>query len=102
MADNIALRNNILTALNEWTLLDPATREDAFIEVDLLEDTVKFIDADQLIKYDLEDPAQRLSFFTINPWDVADYDESTQTFTFRDDEVEGTISQAIALQADFA
>lgn len=56
MADNNALRSNILTALNEWTLLDPAIREVAFIEVDQLKDTVKFIDADQLIKYDLEDP----------------------------------------------
>lgn len=73
MTDNTSLRTNILTALDEWTRLDAATREDSFIDVDLTDGSVKFIDADELIKYDLEDPSQRLSFFTINPWDIADY-----------------------------
>ena len=77
MDNNNTLRNNILNALDEWTRLDAATREDAFIDVDLTDGSVKFIDADELIKYDLEDPSQRLSFYTINPWDMAKYDEET-------------------------
>ncbi len=101
MADNNALRNNILKALDDWTRLDAATREDTFIEVDTIEDTVNFIDADQLIKYDLEDPAQRLSFFIINPWDIADYDEATASFIFRQEEVEDSINNALKLKAEF-
>ena len=102
MSDNNTLRTNILTALDEWTRLDAATREDSFIDVDLTDGSVKFIDADELIKYDLEDPSQRLSFFTINPWDIADYNESTQSFSFRQDEVEEAINNAIRLQAEFS
>ena len=101
MSDNNTLRTNILTALDEWTRLD-AAREDSFIDVDLTDGSVKFIDADELIKYDLEDPSQRLSFFTINPWDIADYNESTQSFSFRQDEVEEAINNAISLQAEFS
>lgn len=101
MSDNNTLRTNILTALDEWTHLDAATREDSFIDVDLTDGSVKFIDADELIKYDLEDPSQRLSFFTINPWDIADYDESTQSFSFRQDEVEEAINNAVSLRAEF-
>lgn len=52
MSDNNTLRTNILTALDEWTRLDAATREDSFIDVDLTDGSVKFIDADELIKYD--------------------------------------------------
>lgn len=102
MSDNNTLRTNILTALDEWTRLDAATREDSFIDVDLTDGSVKFIDADELIKYDLEDPSQRLSFFTINPWDIADYNESTQSFSFRQDEVAEAINNAISLQAEFS
>lgn len=102
MSDNNTLRTNILTALNEWTRLDGATREDAFIDVDLTDGSVKFIDADELIKFDLEDPSQRLSFFTINPWDIADYDENAQSFSFRQDEVEEAINNALSLQSEFA
>lgn len=102
MTDNTSLRTNILTALDGWTRLDAATREDSFIDVDLTGGSVKFIDADELIKYDLEDPSQRLSFFTINPWDIADYDEYTQSFSFREDEVEEAINNAISLQAEFS
>lgn len=102
MSDNNTLRTNILTALDEWTRLDAATREDSFIDVDLTDGSVTFIDADELIKYDLEDPSQRLSFFTINPWDIADYNESTQSFSFRQDEVEEAINNAISLQAEFS
>ena len=101
MSDNNTLRTNILTALDEWTRLDAATREDSFIDVDLTDGSVKFIDADELIKYDLEDPSQRLSFFTINPWDIADYDETTQSFSFRQDEVEEAINNAVSLRAEF-
>lgn len=97
MDNNNTLRNNILNALDEWTRLDAATREDAFIDVDLTDGSVKFIDADELIKYDLEDPSQRLSFYTINPWDIVDYDESTQSFSFRQEEVEEAINNAISL-----
>ena len=97
MDNNNTLRNNILNALDEWTRLDAATREDAFIDVDLTDGSVKFIDADDLIKYDLEDPSQRLSFYTINPWDIVDYDESTQSFSFRQEEVEEAINNAISL-----
>lgn len=102
MSDNNSLRTNILNALDEWTRLDAATREDAFIDVDLTDGSVKFIDADELIKYDLEDPSQRLSFFTINPWDIADYDETAQSFSFRQDEVEEAIKNALNVQAEFA
>lgn len=102
MSDNNSLRTNILNALDEWTRLDAATREDAFIDVDLTDGSVKFIDADELIKFDLEDPSQRLSFFTINPWDIADYDEAAQSFSFRQDEVEEAIKNALSLQAEFA
>ena len=102
MTDNTSLRTNILTALDGWTRLDAATREDSFIDVDLTDGSVKFIDADELIKYDLEDPSQRLSFFNINPWDIADYDESTQSFSFRQEEVEDAINNAISLQAEFS
>lgn len=35
MSDNNSLRTNILNALDKWTRLDAATREDAFIDVDL-------------------------------------------------------------------
>lgn len=101
MSDNNTLRTNILTALDEWTHLDAATREDSFIDVDLTDGSVKFIDADELIKYDLEAPSQRLSFFTINPWDIADYDESTQYFSFRQDEVEEAINNAVSLRTEF-
>lgn len=101
MADNSSLRTNILNALDEWTRLDAATREDAFIDVDLTDGSVKFIDADELIKFDLEDPSQRLSFFTINPWDIADYDETAQSFSFRQDEVEEAIKNAVSLQTEF-
>ena len=101
MSDNNTLRTNILTALDEWTRLDAATREDSFIDVDLTDGSVKFIDADELIKYDLEDPSQRLSSFTINPWDIADYDESTQSFSFRQDEVKEAINNAVSLRAEF-
>ena len=101
MADNSSLRTNILNALDEWTRLDAATREDAFIDVDLTYGSVKFIDADELIKFDLEDPSQRLSFFTINPWDIADYDETAQSFSFRQDEVEEAIKNAVSLQTEF-
>lgn len=55
MTDNNTICTNILDALDEWTLLDAATCEDAFIDVDLTDGSVKFIDADELIKYDLED-----------------------------------------------
>lgn len=102
MIDNSTLRTNILNALNEWTRLDAATREDAFIDVDLTDGSVKFIDADELIKYDLEAPSQRLSFFTINPWDIADYNEPAQSFSFRQDEVEETIKNALSLKEEFA
>ena len=101
MSDNNSLRTNILNALDEWTRLDAATREDAFIDVDLTDGSVKFIDADELIKFDLEDPSQRLSFFTINPWDITDYDESAQSFSFRQDEVEEAIKNALSLEAEF-
>lgn len=101
MSDNNSLRTNILNALDEWTRLDAATREDAFIDVDLTDGSVKFIDADELIKFDLENPSQRLSFFTINPWDIADYDEAAQSFSFRHDEVEEAIKNALSLQAEF-
>ena len=101
MSDNNSLRTNILNALDEWTHLDAATREDAFIDVDLTDGSVKFIDADELIKFDLEDPSQRLSFFTINPWDIADYDEAAQSFSFRQDEVEEAIKNALSLEAEF-
>ena len=101
MSDNNTLPTNILNALDEWTRLDAATREDAFIDVDLTDGSVKFIDADELIKFDLEDPTQRLSFFTINPWDIADYDETAQSFSFRQDEVEEAIKNALSLQAEF-
>lgn len=101
MSDNNSLRTNILNSLDEWTRLDAATREDAFIDVDLTDGSVKFIDADELIKFDLEDPSQRLSFFTINPWDIADYDEIAQSFSFRQDEVEEAIKNALSLQAEF-
>lgn len=101
MSDNNSLRSNILNALDEWTRIDAATREDAFIDVDLTDGSVKFIDADELIKFDLEDPSQRLSFFTINPWDIADYDETAQSFSFRQDEVEEAIKNALSLQAEF-
>ena len=101
MTDNTSLRTNILTALDGWTRLDAATREDSFIDVDLTDGSVKFIDADELIKYDLEDPSQRLSFFTINPWDIADYDETAQSFSFRQDEVEEAIKNALSLEAEF-
>ena len=50
----------------------------------------------------IEDPSQRLSFFTINPWDIADYDETAQSFSFRQDEVEETINNAVSLQAEFS
>ena len=101
MDNNNTLRNNILNALDEWTRLDAATREDAFIDVDLTDGSVKFIDADDLIKYDLEGPSQRLSFYTINPWDIADYDETAQSFSFRQDEVEEAIKNALSLEAEF-
>ena len=101
MSDNNSLRTNILNALDKWTRLDAATREDAFIAVDLTDGSVKFIDADELIKFDLEDPSQRLSFFTINPWDIADYDEAAQSFSFRQDEVEEAIKNALSLEAEF-
>lgn len=101
MSDNNSLRTNILNALDEWTRLDAATREDAFIDVDLTDGSVKFIDADELIKFDLEDPSQRLSFFTINPWDIADYDETAQSFSFRQEEVEEAIKNALSLQTEF-
>ena len=101
MSDNNSLRTNILNVLDEWTRLAAATREDAFIDVDLTDGSVKFIDADELIKFDLEDPTQRLSFFTINPWDIADYDETAQSFSFRQDEVEEAIKNALSLQAEF-
>ena len=101
MSDNNTLPTNILNALDEWTRLDAATREDAFIDVDLTDGSVKFIDADELIKFDLEDPSQRLSFFTINPWDIADYDEAAQSFSFRQDEVEEAIKNALSLEAEF-
>ena len=101
MSDINSLRTNILNALDEWTRLDAATREDAFIDVDLTDGSVKFIDADELIKFDLEDPSQRLSFFTINPWDIADYDETAQSFSFRQDEVEEAIKNALSLQSEF-
>lgn len=101
MSDNNSLRTNILNALDEWTRLDAATREDAFIDVDLTDGSVKFIDADELIKYDLEDPSQRLSFYTINPWDIADYDETAQSFSFRQDEVEEAIKNALSLEVEF-
>ncbi len=101
MDNNNTLRNNILNALDEWTRLDAATREDAFIYVDLTDGSVKFIDADELIKYDLEDPSQRLSFYTINPWDIADYDETAQSFSFRQDEVEEAIKNALSLETEF-
>lgn len=101
MSDNNSLRTNILNVLDEWTRLDAATREDAFIDVDLTDGSVKFIDADELIKFDLEAPTQRLSFFTINPWDIADYDETAQSFSFRQDEVEEAIKNALSLQAEF-
>lgn len=102
MPENNSLRTNILNALDEWARLDAATREDAFIDVDLTDGSVKFIDADELIKFDLEDPSQRLSFYTINPWDIADYDETAQSFSFRQDEVEEAIKNALSLQTEFA
>ena len=101
MSDNNSLCTNILNALDKWTRLDADTREDAFIDVDLTDGSVKFIDADELIKFDLEDPSQRLSFFTINPWDIADYDEAAQSFSFRQDEVEEAIKNALSLEAEF-
>lgn len=102
MADSNTLRTNIINALDEWTRLEDGVREDSFIDVDLTDGSVKFIDADELIKYDLEDPSQRLSFHTINPWDIADYDESAQSFSFRQEEVEEAIKNALSLNEEFA
>lgn len=79
MTGKSALRTTILTVLNEWPHLDSAIRKDAFIEVDIIGDTVRFIDPDQFFKYDLEDPEQLLSFFTINPWNISDYNEAGAT-----------------------
>ena len=101
MDNNNTLRNNILNALDAWTRLDAATREDAFIDVDLTGGSVKFIDADELIKYDLEDPSQRLTFYTINPWDIADYDDAAQSFSFREVKVEEAIKNALSLEEEF-
>lgn len=102
MADSNTLRSNILNALDEWTRLEDGVREDSFIDVDLTDGSVKFIDADELIKYDLEDPSQRLSFHTINPWDFAEYDETAQSFSFPQAEVEEAIKNAMSLQSEFA
>ena len=102
MVENNDLRSKILNALEEWTRIDDeAVREDAFIDVDLIEGTVDFIDADDLIRYDLTDPSERLSYFTINPWDLVDYDESSRSFIFLQDEVEDAIKNAINLQSEF-
>ena len=102
MVENNELRSKILNALEEWTRIDDdAVREDAFIDVDLIEGTVDFIDADDLIKYDLTNPDERLSYFTINPWDLVDYDESSESFIFLQDEVEDAIKSAISLQSEF-
>lgn len=102
MVENNELRSKILNALEEWTRIDDdAVREDAFIDVDLIEGTVDFIDADDLIKYDLTDPSDRLAYFTINPWDLVDYDESSLSFIFLQDEVEDAIENAISLMSEF-
>lgn len=103
MTDNYSFRTDILAALDKWTKLDPATREDTFIEVDLIDGTVNFIDADELMKFNLaEDQSQRLSFYTINPWDFAEYDVDTEKFSFPEAEVEEAISNALSLRAEFA
>lgn len=102
MSDSNTLRTNILTAPDKCRRLDAAIREESFIDVDLTDGPVKFIDADELIKCDLEDPSQRLSFFTINPWDITNYNESTQSFSFRQDEVEEAINNALSPRAEFS
>lgn len=101
MADSNTLRTNIINALDEWTRLEDGVREVSFIDVDLTDGSVKFIDADDLIKYDLVDPTQRLSFHTINPWDFAEYDEASQTFSFPQTEVEEAIKNALKLKREF-
>ena len=40
--------------------------------------------------------------FTINTWGIAHYDETAQSFSFRQDELEEVNNQAIFFQADFA
>lgn len=101
MADNNSIISNIHNALDEWTRLDVAVREDAFIDVDLLDGSVNFIDADDFFKYDLEDSTERLSFYTLNPWDIVDYNEDTNSFSFRQDELAEIEKTVLKLHSEF-
>lgn len=102
MVDNNALRSKILDKLSDWLHLDCALKEDTFIDVDLINRTVSFIDADDLIKLDLEDSDDRLSFYTIYPWEFAEYDEGTDALSLPMDEVEAVINEAVELCDEFS
>lgn len=102
MAKDTKIITNFHNALDEWIALDPATREDAFIELDVLDGSAKIIDADELIRHDLEDLAQRLTFHTVNPWDISDYDEETKSFHFRQEDLEEIERIVLDLQEEFA
>ena len=54
------------------------------------------------IKYDLEDQSMRLSFYTFNPWYIADYNDEDQPFSFRQEEEEDTINNDISLKSEFS
>ena len=84
-----------------WTLIEPEVRSDTFLEIDLIERDVQLIDADEGIIEDLKDSNSRLSFETLNIWDMVTYDETTGIFDIKKGKLREAIKDAVELMAEF-
>lgn len=84
-----------------WTLIEPEVRSDVLLEIDLIERDVRLIDADKVIIEDLKDSNSRLSFETLNIWDMVTYDETTGIFDIKKGKLREAIKDAVELMAEF-
>ena len=102
-------KNELLSGLYEkaeglvwaWTPIEPEVRSDALLEIDLIESEVQLIDADEVIIEDLKDSNSRLSFETLNIWDMVTYDETAGIFDIKKAKLREAIKDAVELMADF-
>ena len=102
-------KNELLSGIYEkaegmvwaWTLIEPDVRSDALLEIDLIERDVQLIDADEIIIEDLKDSNSRLSFETLNIWDMVTYDETSGLFDIKKAKLREVIKDAVELMVDF-
>lgn len=99
--EQIAIYEKAVGMVWAWTLQDPAVREDALLEFDLIERDVQLRDAEEIIEEDSKDPNGRLSFDTFDVWDMVAYDEASGLFDIRKDRIQEAVKTAISLMDEF-